>query len=121
MWSKNTSISQVKLLLHRQRRNYRYFMESPSLLSNFKNNYSSSTTTTTNLSSENLDIKDGIVLSAIQPTGDLTLGNYLGSVKNWVKLQHECKSAIFSIVDLHAITIARDPRHLRESIREMAI
>ena len=47
------------------------------------------------------------ILSAIQPSGTLTIGNYLGAVKNFVKLQdeHEC---LFFIVDQHAITVAQD-------------
>ncbi len=55
------------------------------------------------------------VFSGIQPTGKLTLGNYLGAIKNWVLLQqtHEC---IFCIVDLHAITVHMDPKELYDNI-----
>ncbi len=59
------------------------------------------------------------MFSAVQPTGQLHLGNYLGAIKNWVGLQkqYEC---IFCIVDLHAITVAQDPATLAEHIRTMA-
>ena len=49
-----------------------------------------------------------VVFSGIQPSGGLTLGNYLGSLQHWVKLQHDY-DAIFSLVDLHAITVRQDP------------
>lgn len=60
------------------------------------------------------------VFSGIQPSGELHIGNYLGAVKNWVALQdqYEC---IFSIVNLHAITIPYDPEDLRRRTREMAV
>lgn len=59
------------------------------------------------------------VLSGIQPTGSLHIGNYLGALKNWVTLQDtfEC---IFCIVDLHAITIYQDPADLRAKIEQTA-
>ncbi|MCL4794636.1 MAG: tryptophan--tRNA ligase [Bryobacteraceae bacterium] len=59
------------------------------------------------------------VLSGIQPTGSLHIGNYLGALKNWVTLQdtYEC---IFCIVDLHAITIFQDPAELRGKIEQTA-
>jgi len=59
------------------------------------------------------------ILSGIQPSGDLTLGNYLGAIKNFVKLQeeHEC---LFMIVDLHAITMPQDRLALRNNIKELA-
>ena len=54
------------------------------------------------------------VLSGVQPTGNLHLGNYLGAIKNWVDMQshHEC---LFCIVDLHAITVPQAPDALREA------
>jgi tryptophanyl-tRNA synthetase len=54
----------------------------------------------------------------MQPTGNLHLGNYLGAMVNWIKLQstHEC---IYCVVDLHAITIWQDPRELTRAIREV--
>src|SRR4051812_2027154 len=59
------------------------------------------------------------VLSGIQPSGKLTLGNYIGALQNWVKLQHthEC---FFMIVDLHAITVPQEPAALREQIESVA-
>lgn len=56
------------------------------------------------------------IVSGIQATGNLHLGNYLGSIKNWVKLQHQYETLIF-VADLHSITIAQDPENLRQSIR----
>ena len=44
-------------------------------------------------------------MSGIQPTGSLHVGNYFGAVKNWVALQNEGSDVIFSIVDLHSITL----------------
>jgi len=58
------------------------------------------------------------IFSGIQPTGNLHLGNYLGAIKNWVSLQNDIPS-IFSIVDLHAITVPQDPVKLRASIHEV--
>ncbi|HYR30955.1 MAG TPA: tryptophan--tRNA ligase, partial [Gemmatimonadales bacterium] len=59
------------------------------------------------------------VFSGIQPSGELHIGNYLGAVQNWVRLQlqHEC---LFSIVDLHAITQAYDPAALPARTLDMA-
>ena len=59
------------------------------------------------------------IFSGIQPTGNLHLGNYLGAIQNWVKLQkdYEC---LFCIVDLHAITVPQDPAALRAAIRQTA-
>jgi tryptophanyl-tRNA synthetase len=59
------------------------------------------------------------VLSGVQPTGNLHIGNYLGALKNWVKIQYDYES-IFCIVDLHAITVYQDPKELRNKIREIA-
>lgn len=52
------------------------------------------------------------VFSGIQPTGVPQLGNYLGAIRNWVKLQddHDC---VFCLVDMHALTVFRDPEQLR--------
>mgnify|MGYP000867391075 CR=1 FL=1 len=55
-----------------------------------------------------------ILLSAVKPTNFLTLGNYLGALKNWVKLQSQY-DCLFFVVDLHAITVRQDPKELRES------
>ncbi len=59
------------------------------------------------------------VLSGIQPTGNLHIGNYLGALKNWVAIQGDYQS-IFCIVDLHAITVYQEPDELRAKIREIA-
>jgi tryptophanyl-tRNA synthetase len=59
------------------------------------------------------------VFSGIQPTGNTHIGNYLGALKNWVKIQHDYES-IFCIVDLHAITLYQDPAELRKKIEELA-
>ena len=58
------------------------------------------------------------IFSGIQPTGNLHLGNYLGAIKNWVDLQKNIFS-IFSIVDLHAITVPQEPLKLRASTHEV--
>ncbi len=58
------------------------------------------------------------VFSGIQPTGEVHLGNYLGAVRRWVAAQHE-DDAIHCIVDLHAITIPKDPAELRAKILEL--
>ena len=59
------------------------------------------------------------ILSGVQPTGNLHLGNYLGAIKNFVKLQkdYEC---YFMLADLHSITVFQDPKQLRENIIETA-
>ena len=56
------------------------------------------------------------ILSGVQPTGDLHLGNYLGAIKNFVTLQknYEC---FFCVVDLHAITVWQDPAELAQKTR----
>ncbi len=59
------------------------------------------------------------IFSGVQPTGNLTLGNYLGAIRNWVALQKKYES-IFCVVDLHAITVWQDPAALRDATREVA-
>ncbi len=59
------------------------------------------------------------VFSGIQPTGTFTLGNYVGAVRNWPKLQDEY-DCIYSVVDQHAITVRQDPAALRRQTRETA-
>ena len=54
-----------------------------------------------------------IVYSAVQPTGCITLGNYIGAINNWLKLQDEYKS-IFAIADLHALTVRQVPAEYRQ-------
>jgi tryptophanyl-tRNA synthetase len=59
------------------------------------------------------------VLSGVQPSGNLHIGNYLGALANWVRIQYDYES-IFCIVDLHAITVYQNPAELRTKIRELA-
>jgi tryptophanyl-tRNA synthetase len=59
------------------------------------------------------------VFSGMQPTGNLHIGNYLGALKNWVRIQHDYE-CIFCIVDLHAITLYQEPAELRGKIEEIA-
>lgn len=59
------------------------------------------------------------VFSGIQPSGNLHIGNYIGALSQWVKIQNET-NAIFCIVDLHAITVPQDPKVLKEKTLEMA-
>ncbi len=59
------------------------------------------------------------IFSGVQPTGNLHLGNYLGAIKNFVELNRDsANECIFCVVDLHAITVAQDPKKLRNNIRE---
>ena len=59
------------------------------------------------------------IFSGVQPTGNLHLGNYLGAIKNFVKLNNENENdCIFCVVDLHAITVRQDPKELKNNIRE---
>ena len=65
--------------------------------------------------------RDQVIFSGIQPTGVPHLGNYLGALQQWVKLQDSAApftKLIFSIVDLHAITMKHDPAQLRRWKRE---
>ncbi|XP_063150714.1 tryptophan--tRNA ligase, mitochondrial [Candoia aspera] len=59
------------------------------------------------------------IFSGIQPTGIPHLGNYFGVITSWVKLQEECSSVLYSIVDLHSLTIPREPTVLRENILDI--
>jgi len=59
------------------------------------------------------------VFSGVQPSGNLHIGNYLGALRNWVKIQHDYES-IFCIVDLHAVTLYQPPAELRAKIEEIA-
>ena len=64
------------------------------------------------------------VVSGIQPTGSLHLGNYLGAIRNWVRMQDEVARAggecLFFLADLHAITVHNDPAELAANTRDMA-
>lgn len=59
-----------------------------------------------------------VIFSGIQPSGNLTLGNYLGAILNWIPLQDEY-NCIYSIVDLHAMTVRQDPAELRKRTRSL--
>lgn len=59
------------------------------------------------------------VFSGIQPTGELHLGNYLGAIRNWTRMQHET-DAIFCVVDLHAITVPKTPGEVGENSLRLA-
>ncbi|MGW0227806.1 tryptophan--tRNA ligase [Actinopolymorpha singaporensis] len=59
------------------------------------------------------------IFSGIQPTGRLTLGNYLGALGRFVDLQHTAR-CVFCVVDLHALTVEHDPKRLRQLTRETA-
>ena len=56
--------------------------------------------------------KKKLIFSGIQPTGTFTLGNYIGAIRNWGPLQDEYR-CVYSVVDMHAITVRQDPaKHL---------
>ncbi|MCF6466019.1 tryptophan--tRNA ligase [Clostridium sp. Cult2] len=59
-----------------------------------------------------------VVFSGVQPSGGLTIGNYIGAIKNWISLQDEY-DCYFSIVDLHAITVPQVPKNLRKNTLEV--
>ncbi|WAA11293.1 tryptophan--tRNA ligase [Fervidibacillus albus] len=59
------------------------------------------------------------IFSGIQPSGTLTIGNYVGALKQFVELQHDYQ-CYFCIVDQHAITVPQDPQTLRKNIRSLA-
>lgn len=61
------------------------------------------------------------ILSGIQPTGQIHLGNYLGALKPWLKLQNEGNECFYPIVDLHALTTIHDREVLRKNIEELKI
>ncbi len=58
------------------------------------------------------------VFSGMQPTGNLHLGNYLGAMLNWVKMQ-DTNECVYCVVDMHAITLWQDPKALRQAIRDV--
>ena len=60
------------------------------------------------------------IFSGIQPSGDLTLGSYMGAIKNWVALQDEY-DCLYCIVDMHAITVRQDPVKLRKQARDLLV
>ena len=60
------------------------------------------------------------VFSGVQPSGGLTLGNYLGAIKRFVQMQDDDYETIYCVVDLHAITVWQNPNILRQNTRELA-
>ena len=60
-----------------------------------------------------------LVFSGMQPTGNLHLGNYLGAIRNWLKLQEQYR-CIYCVVDMHALTVDHDPKQLAQATREVA-
>ena len=65
-----------------------------------------------------MQASDARVFSGVQPTGSLHLGNYLGALREWVRMQDEY-DCIYCVVDLHAITLPHDPEELRVATREI--
>ena len=57
------------------------------------------------------------ILTGLKPTGDLTLGNYIGAIKQMVNMQEEYDSYLF-VADLHALTVMQDPNELRDRIKK---
>mgnify|MGYP000953212594 CR=1 FL=1 len=60
------------------------------------------------------------IFSGMQPSGVITLGNYLGALKNWTKLQDEY-DCLYCIVDMHAITVRQDPVKLRKQAKDLLV
>ena len=60
-----------------------------------------------------------VVFSGIQPTGDIHIGNYLGALRNWVRLQDQYET-IYCVVDLHALTVPQDPAEFEKDLLEAA-
>lgn len=58
-------------------------------------------------------VSQKIILSGIKPTGQLTIGNYIGAMKNFVRLQNDYET-LYMVVDLHALTVPQDPKELRQ-------
>jgi tryptophanyl-tRNA synthetase len=64
------------------------------------------------------NLHKSLVLSGMQPTNTLHLGNYLGALKNWVRIQGDMP-CLFCVVDMHAITVEQDPKELARATREV--
>ena len=62
--------------------------------------------------------KKKIIFSGVQPSGKITIGNYIGAIKNWVTLQNDY-DCVFCVVDMHAITVAQEPAKLRANTMEL--
>ncbi len=57
--------------------------------------------------------------SAVQPSGNLTIGNYTGAIRNWVRMQNDF-DCFYAIANMHAITVRQDPAELRRRTLELA-
>lgn len=66
----------------------------------------------------NDQVKKKVIFSGIQPTGNITIGNYFGALKNWVKI-HEEYNCLFCVVDMHSITVRQVPAELRKNTRDL--
>lgn len=64
-------------------------------------------------------MNEKIIYSAVQPSGNLTIGNYVGSIRNWLNLQQDY-TCYFAIANMHAITVRQDPAVLRRHTLELA-
>ncbi len=60
------------------------------------------------------------IFSGIQPSGEVHLGNYLGAIRQWVSLQDQCSSVLYSVVDLHSLTVHQAPLLLKQNIKKTA-
>ena len=58
------------------------------------------------------------VFSGVQPTGNLHLGNYLGAIRNFTRLQDD-NECLYCVVDMHAVTVWQDPKVLKNNTREV--
>ena len=65
-------------------------------------------------------LKNKNIFSAVQPSGVLHIGNYLGAIKQWVELQNNY-NCVFSVVDYHAMTVYQEPKKIKEKILETAM
>lgn len=64
------------------------------------------------------NVKKPRIFSGIQPSGNITIGNYFGALKNWVEMQNDYES-LFCVVDMHAITVRQEPAKLRAKTKEL--
>lgn len=61
------------------------------------------------------------IFSGIQPSGTVHLGNYLGAIRQWIQLQDKCSSVLYSVVDLHSLTVHQAPLLLKRNIRNTVV
>ena len=69
---------------------------------------------------EEVNQKKKVLYSAVQPSGNLTIGNYLGAIKNWVNLQDDY-DCFYAMADMHAITVRQNPATLWRQSRKMYV